>query len=83
MRSGIEQTKVSNAVKYIAQGRKHVSGYSYMIKDEFASLEAARIYRDQLQKGETTMPGGHEPDTRDTFSVWSYEKRSYENTFVE
>ena len=70
-------------MKYIVQGKKPYNNYSYMIRDEFNSLDAARAYRDRLQKGEVMMPGGYEPDTRDTFYISSYEKRSYESTFVE
>jgi len=69
--------------KYIVQGRRRSDGAIYDIKDAFETLEAARDYRDKLARGQETMPGGHAPDTRDTFQVARYERRSYDATFVE
>mgnify|MGYP001573481258 CR=1 FL=1 len=70
-------------MKYIVQGQKHISGYKYDIKDGFTSLADARNYRNDLRNGIATMPGGYIPDTRDTFFIAQYEKRSYEAMFVE
>ena len=69
--------------KYIVRGSRRIDGMIYDIKDGIPTLDAARDYRDKLARGETTMPDGHTPDTRDTFSIARYERRSYDAIFVE
>lgn len=69
-------------MKYIVKGRTR-HNYSYDIKDEFPTLDAARTWRDQLKRQEVTMPGGHPYNGEDVLSIESYELRSYETTFVE
>lgn len=69
-------------MKYIVQGRTR-HNYGYAIKDEFRTLEDARAWRDKFRRGEVTTSGGHAYDGTSTLSISSYERRSYETTFVE
>lgn len=69
-------------MKYIVQGRTR-HDYGYAIKDEFRTLEDARVWRDKFRRGEVTTSDGHAYDGTSTLSIASYEHRSYEATFVE